>query len=672
MGPESGLGALLGQPVMGCLLLAAVTLLTYWPVQGCGYISLDDPLFLTGNYHLQAGLSLEGLLWALSSRLGALWHPVTWLTYLLDFELFGRDPAGPHIINLLWHVANAVLLFLVWRELTGAYWRSLVVAALFALHPLHVESVAWLSERKDVVSTCFGLLATWAYARYAAGGGQRTLNLEPRTSDLERQPSHLAPRTSHLAYGLSLLCFVLGLMSKPMLVTLPFVFLLLDFWPLERLWAAGKPRARALGPLLVEKLPFFLLSAIACWITLWAQAENGAIQPLAHMPLTARLGNALVSYARYAGHLFWPAGLALPYPAARGWPLATIAYAGALVTGMSAIALWLARRAPYVATGWFWYLGMLVPVIGLVQVGEQSMADRYMYLPAVGLLLALTWSAGELLDRRPGWRVPTTATAVAMLAACALLTRQQLGYWQNSETLFTHTLAVTQDNWMACFCLGTDLSAKGRKEEAIGLYRRALKVRPDSTQVLNNLGNALSDTGRHAAALQCFETALRLGPNDPSLHSNYGAALEQAGRRAESLQQYERALELAPGSALTHYRLANSLARLGRNAEAIAQYRLAVQYRPDYTQAYNNLGVVFFNQGKLPEAIAQFSQALSLDPADAQTRCNLGNALAAAQRWEEAAEQYSEAAKLQPDLASARRGLAQAMAHLGQPVGEGK
>jgi len=623
-----GSPALLSEPIMGCLLLAMATLVVYWPVQDCDFINLDDKIFITRNAHIQAGLSFQGLLQTLSERTGGIWQPVTTLTYLLDVTLFGRDPTGPHIINLLWHIANSVLLFLVMREMTGAHWRSLVVAALFALHPAHVESVAWLSERKDVVSMFFGLLALWAYARYASGSRMRARQgPEPPSPELG-----CARPQARRYYALALLCFVLGLMSKPMLVTLPCLLLLLDFWPLERFRIGGGFPARELRPLVLEKLPFFALSAVACLVTVWTQQEVGAIQPLSNSPLPLRLENSLVAYVRYLGKLFWPADLVLPYPAAPHWPWVTVAYAAALLAGLSALALWLAPRLPFLLTGWLWYLGTLVPVIGLMQVGEQGLADRYTYLPYVGMFLVLSWGAGALLAGNPGLRTAAAALAIALVSTCAVLTREQLRYWHDSGALFTHTLAVTKDNWVACFSLGLYLADQEHTEEAIVLYRRALKLQPRSTEVLSSLGGALA----------------------------------KAGRTDEALTYFTRVLQAKPHDALTHYRLANTLAGLGQSDEAIAHYRLAIESQPDYVEAINNLAVALFKRGRLDEAIEQFKAALARIPNDPNTRCNLANALAVQHRWAEAGQQYVEAARLQPELPAAHFGLASVLLQLGR------
>jgi protein O-mannosyl-transferase len=625
---ESGLGALLAQPIMACLLLAAVTLVVYWPVQSCDYISLDDPLFITRNPYVQAPFSWDGLVQALAARTGGIWQPVTTLTYLLDAALFGRDPTGPHIINLLWHVASSVILFLWLREMTRAHWRSLGVAALFALHPLHVESVAWLAERKDVVSTCFGLLALWAYARYAARVREQT-GAGPAPPGLAARWA--APLTRRY-YLLALLCFVLGLLSKPMLVTLPCLFLLLDYWPLQRLAWAERPTLRVLRPLVLEKLPFFLLSGLACLVAVWAQQEGGALQPLDNSPLPLRLENALVAYARYLGKLVWPVDLAVPYPAAPHWPWVIVAYAAALLAGLSALALWRAPRRPFALMGWLWFVGTLVPVIGVVQVGDQALADRYTYLPSVGLFVVLSWGAGALLAWKPALRTAAAALAIVGVGACALLTRNQLGYWRDSETLFTHTLAVTEDNWLASFSLGMHYSDKHRTDEAIVQFQRALKLQPESTAVLSNLG----------------------------------VALAEAGHTDEALRYFDRALQLRPRAPATHYRLANALARVGRLEEAIAHYRLALQYEPHYPEALNNLAVALFNRGQLDEALQQFHKALALLPNDASTHCNLGNLLAAQHRWVEAGEQYAEAARLQPELLDAHYGLARVLLQIGR------
>jgi len=645
------------RPAVICGLLVLATLAVYWPVRTYDFIALDDPIYVRDNPAVQGGLSLHGVCWAFGAGYAGNWHPLTWLSHMLDADLFGPGAAGPHLVNLLLHAVSAAVLFLALRALTGALWRSALVAALFALHPLHVESVAWISERKDVLSGLCWMLTLWAYGGYAQSQSVRAIGDRAR------------------CYGLALGCFALGLMSKPMLVTLPCVLLLLDYWPLRR-FAPGSSKAddapaapafrRALWPLLKEKIPFFVLSAASCAITVVAQRQGGAIQPMARLSLAMRIENTFVAYARYLGKLGWPTDLALPYPSPGHWPLAEVMGAVALVIGVSALVVWLGRRSSFLVTGWFWFLGTLVPVIGLVQVGEQSLADHYTYVPAIGVFIALVWSAAAAGAH---WRLPRWLAglgAAVLLGLCAGQTCVQLAYWQTSERLLRHALALTQDNWVADFALGFSLSEKGRGEEAIAYYEHALAINPGSTRLWKSLGDARLKGRQYAAAIQCFQRALQLKGDNTDARSNLGLALEESGQRDQAIEQYLEVLRQAPGDALTHFRLGNCLVGLGRTEEAVAQYQLALQYEPNDLEVRNNLGVALFNQGKRDQAGDQFRAVLRAQPGHANARCNLGNVLATQQKWAEAAEQYAEAVRLTPDSAEALYGLARALARLGR------
>jgi hypothetical protein len=398
------------QPVtVTCLLLFLVTLACYWSVVSCDFITYDDPDYFAANPHVQAGVTMKGVVWAfrtdhLSSR-----YPLTWLSFMLDAELFGKGASGPHLTNLLLHLANTVLMFLLLRRLTGAHWRSAVVAALFALHPLRVEPVAWISERKGLLSTLFWLLSVWAYARAVAGEKWRVTKPEELTVASD---SSLVTRHSSRFYWLALLFFACGLMSKPMVVTLPFALLLLDYWPLGRIdLSMIRSQPSTLLRLVLEKIPFFALAAASCAVTFWVNRKFGNMVALADTSMSARIENTFISYARYVGKTFWPVNLALPYPLSGHWPWGAVVCATLLLVALTVVAFWLGWRRPYVLVGWFWFLGTLVPVIGLIQWGSQAMADRFTYVPLIGLFIILAWGAGELAAR---WSVPKAL----MLAAC--------------------------------------------------------------------------------------------------------------------------------------------------------------------------------------------------------------------------------------------------------------
>jgi tetratricopeptide (TPR) repeat protein len=510
-----------GRAIFGlCALLAVAVFLVFGRTVQYECVDYDDAQYFSSNPQVQAGLTWDGVAWAFQTGQTSNWHPLTWLSLMLDVELFGPGPMGPHLTNMLLHAASTVLLFLLLNQMTGAYWRSALVAALFALHPLHVESVAWVSERKDVLSGLFFMLTLRAYARYTQ-------------------------KKSRADYWLALLFFALGLMSKSMLVTLPFVILLLDWWPLRRFSAAppdGQPATP--GRLVLEKLPFLVLSMAFSAATIVVQKR--AISSLVQIPMGIRTVNAIVSYVRYLLKMFWPVNLAIPYPHPGYWPFVHLCLSAALIVWASLAAIRASRRFPFFITGWFWYLGMLIPVIGLVQVGMQSMADRYTYLPLVGMFILLVWGAGEASQR---WRVPVAVIwglAIMVLTACAARTMDQMKYWRNSETLFRHAIAVTKYNDIAYSNLAAALVAKGEFDEAVVWMRESLSVTSDKPVAHYNLGNIFVSQNRPAEAVKEYNEALRLKPDFPEAHNNLAGALLIQGHRDAAVQHYEEALRLDP------------------------------------------------------------------------------------------------------------------------------
>ena len=595
-----------------CLLLVAVTLAVYWPVTRCDFVNYDDPGYFFSNPHVLAGLSSSNFVWAFTTGFCANWHPLTWLSLMLDAELFGKGPAGPHVTNLLFHLANTVLLFLLLWSLTRATWRSAFVAALFAWHPMHVESVAWISERKDVLSTFFGLLALWAYARH----------VQRMTSD-QPSPGFGTAGTCRVTrfYWLALLFFALGLMSKPMLVTLPFLMLLLDYWPLKR-FTIYDLRFTILR-LVWEKIPFFALSAVSCWVTFLVQQKAGAVAALARFSTSARIGNAFVSYARYLEKTFWPVSLANPYPYVEHWPWECIVPAVTLFVGLCVAAVWLGRKFPFGFTGWFWFVGTLVPVIGLVQVGGQSMSDRYGYVPLIGLFMVLAWGGGELWSRRCLPKPFLVLVAGLLLVAGAWQTRIQVGYWQNSETLFRHAMAVTENNYTACVNLGTCLSARGDVPGAVNCYDQALRMNPLDPSVLYDLGNGFAKLGMWDEAIANYRKALEITPNQADILDNLGFALAAKKQYAEAIMNFETALKIDPDSASTHNNLATVLFIQKRFDEAVRHFREALRITPDNPQIYSNLGDALVKQGQPAEAVRCYQEAVRLKPGDPQIKAKL-------------------------------------------------
>ena len=631
---------------LGYVLLGLITVAVYLPVIELNFVTFDDTYYLTANPKVQAGLTWEGVRWAFTRTHAANWHPVTWLSHMLDCQLYGLKPAGHHLTNLVFHTANTLLLFGLLKRLTGAFWRSALVAALFALHPLHVESVAWVAERKAVLSTFFGLLCLWAYARYA-----EVQSLKSRV----QSPGADAPRFALHAsryYVLSLSFFALGLMSKPMLVTWPFVLLLLDWWPLRRCQRSTlNPQPSALWRLAAEKAPFLILSAASCVVTMIAQQKGGAlssVEGVSGVSVESRIINTPVSYGWYLGKLLWPSDLAVLYPYERDWPLEQVLLATAVLLGLTSMALWQARRRAYLAVGWLWCLGTLVPVIGLVKVGAQSIADRYTYIPAIGLFIVFAWGLADLTAGWPKRTLPLAAGAAAVLVACALAVGRQLLYWQNTESLFRHTLAVTRNNYIACNNLGLYIAEHGELELAKKYYRLAMELAPNYPYARNNLGTALVQQKKYEEAIVVFESASSLNPLSAEIESNLGAALYCLERDDEAIRHLQEAIRLNPENAMAHFTLGNALLRKDRLAEAIEQYRAALQLNPRYAEAQNNLALVLAKQGKPDEAAVQFKRALAIDPGLWLARYGLGELLLDQGKFDGAIEQFSEVLRLQP------------------------
>lgn len=516
-----------------CLILAVLTLAAYSQVFTCGFTNYDDDDYVTANRHVQS-LTWQNIAWTFNIGYASNWHPLTWMSHMLDYRLFGPKPMGHHAVNLLLHLANTLLLFLILTRMTGSLWRSSFVAALFAIHPLHVESVAWIAERKDVLSTLFFMLTILAYLKYA-------------------------DRPKATKYTLVMLLFALGLMAKPMLVTLPFALLLLDYWPLGRIKRGWN--------LVWEKAPMILMAGASSVLTYLAQQKGGAVSGFETMPLGVRASNAVVAYAGYVWKMLWPRNLAAAYPHA-GDKLTALAITGSIVflAVMTFMAIRTRRRRPCLAFGWFWFLGTLIPVIGLIQVGAQAMADRYTYIPLIGLFIAIVWGISDVLGGRG-----TTALRIGagvVIVALAAVTWVQVGYWRDSVTLLEHAVAVTSDNYIAHNSLGSAYAELGRTEDAIREYEEALRICPTYTFARTNLANQLQKQGRLAEAAEVGMQAAEMNPRSAEIHYNNGAILHQNGDLDG----------------------------------AVREYREAIRIRPDFPEAHNNLATVYFFKGEYAEA----------------------------------------------------------------------
>ena len=619
----------------------------YFPVRHFWFVNYDDDVYVTANAHVQSGLTLRGLVWAFTTNHAANWHPLTWLSHMLDWQMWGGRAGAHHLVNVLLHVANTLLLFGVLTRMTASVWRSALVAGLFGLHPLHVESVAWVSERKDVLSTCFWLLTMWAYVRYV------------------EQPSG---RRYLSALGL----YALGLMAKPMVVTLPFVLLLLDYWPLGRTpWAKAAARENVSTPpgrLIREKFPFLALAAVSGTLTYWVQRSGGAVAPLVNVSMGTRIANALLSYMKYVGLTFWPMKLAVFYPLHGGVPLAAAIAAGAGLVGIAATVIWWGRRGPWFVTGWFWYLGTLVPVIGLVQVGAQSMADRYTYVPSIGLFIMVCWCMPYRAMKQQTVKEIMQVAAVAAIAVCMVLSSLQVGYWKDSETLFRHALDVTQDNWVAHNNLGIALGRAGKREDAIKQWEQALRIRPDYAEAHNNLGLALSDAGKLTESIGHYEQALALKPDLVEADYNLGVALLRTGKPQDAISHLEQVLRMKPDYAAAHNNLGIALSQTGKPAEGIEHYKQALILAPDYAEAHNNLGFALSQIGKIQEAIGQYEESLRIKPDYAEAHNNLGLALSQTGNFTDGIEHYEQALRIRPDYAEAHNNLGIALSQTGQPA----
>jgi protein O-mannosyl-transferase len=604
-------------------ILAIAVLAIYSPVLHFDFISLDDPDYIN-NAHVIHGLSAEGFVWAFTTGYAANWFPVTWLSHMLDRQLFGSQSGLHHLTNLLLHAAATLLLFALLKRITGARWRSAFVAFVFGLHPLHIESVAWVAERKDVLSALFWILTLWTYVNY-----------------VER------PGISR--YLVVMVTFSFGLMSKPMLVTLPFVLLLVDFWPLRR--------NKTIQQLIVEKIPLFGLAAASSFVTYLVQQSGGSVLSFAQIPFKYRIQNSLISYVVYILNLLWPANLAIDYPYSIDFQNWQTGGAAALLLLLTVLALLAAHRRPYVTVGWLWYLGTLVPVIGLIQVGIQARADRYTHIPMVGISIVLAWGAAEVIGRWPAIRPVMIAGIACSALAWTTVTWLDLRYWRNSISLFERAVDVTVDNYIAQNALGEALLDAGRVDEAVPHFLETLRVRPNSVRARVDLASILSKRNQMAEAETQYRIALQIDPEDPEAHHGLGVVLAEKGDVEEALAHLTKAIQLQPDNADSHYNLGRLYGLQGRADEAIAEFSETVRLQPGNPEAHFNLGNSFIQKDRINDSIREFEVAIRIRPQYVNARFNLGSALASIGKFDEAASQFSEILRLKPDFPGARESL---------------
>jgi Flp pilus assembly protein TadD len=581
------------------VLAAAIVVLAgfaYAPVRQFDFVQLDDPQYVTENPHVRGGLTMAGMRWAFTTGHAANWHPLTWISHMLDVALFGVDPGAMHLVNVVLHITSALLLFFWLRRTTGDLGPSAFVAALFACHPAHVESVAWIAERKDVLSGLFWMLTLWAYLRF----------VQRRTTG---------------RYAAALITYALGLTAKPMLVTLPFVLILLDYWPLRRL-------AVRYTATLVEKLPFLALAAVSSAITFVVQQRGGAVTGLDALPAGLRLENAVMSYAAYLGTLIWPVDLTIFYgrPVSVSPVLVAITAAGLIAATIVAVRL--GRRLPHVPVGWLWYLGTLVPVIGLVQVGVQAMADRYTYLPFVGLFVIVAWSAQALVSGRLGrWRPLVYGLAVIVVVTSAALTRRQVGYWRDNTTLFAHATELTAgvDAVRAHNTVGARLLEQGRIDEALASFREARRLAPSDAESHYNLGLAYARQQRFPDAIAALNEAVRLRPDYAEAYAGLGMVAAAESRLDHAVAHYREAVRLNPGLAGAHNNLGTALANQRRMTDAVAAFAEAVRVQPDFHDARLNLATALATLGRTTDALGEIREVLRRDPANGRARAMLAS-----------------------------------------------
>ena len=634
------------------LALALTTLTIYWPVSQFEFVNWDDDAFVYLNPHVTGGLSLENFQWSFGIHGPGQWHPLAFWVHQLNCQVFGLNPGAHHMVSAALHVlVTLVMLTALWR-ISGSFWPSALVAALHALHPLSVESVAWIAHLREPLSLLFWLLVMWAYAAYTRQGGTAR-------------------------YLLVVVLFALGLMAKPTLITLPFVLLLLDWWPLNRIRFGANvdlqsvdlqnneatPNYRSVGRLVLEKIPLLALSLVSVYLAYLCQKSMDAIVSLESHSLGARLANATQSYVLYLQHMVWPLNLATRYPLPDEFSAPQVIGSLLLLIGITVTALYFRRQAPHLLVGWLWYLGTLVPVIGILKMGAMTaMSDHYMYVSLLGVYIAIAWQLAMWARQSPKLKYIISGFVALTLVVLAPLTSQQIAVWRNSETLWTHTLSVDDESSIAHNNLGQVLLRSGRANEALGHFQDAVRIKPNYVEAHANAGNVMLSLGQPDEAISRYRTALAIAPRNAEVHYNCGVVFQQLKRWDEAIEHYEEALRIMPQLAVAHNNCGLALRALGRTQKAIDHFRQATQVDPNFVVAYINHGVDSRSLGRNTEAIEQFEQALRIEPENFAANYNYAIALQAVKRRAEALKRFETAAKLQPNNGGVHYGLAWIMA----------
>lgn len=633
--------------ILVCLFLIISTLFVYWQVSKYDFVAFDDDVHVYENLDLQRGITFENIKWAFTTTSPDFWHPVTWLTHMLGYELYGLNPGKHHLINLFIHIVNTLLLFLFFYRSTRSTWRSAFVAALFALHPLHVESVAWITERKDVLSAFFMFVTLLIYTSYA------------KKPDIFK-------------YLLVLFTYSLGLMSKALIVTLPFLLILLDYWPLGRLDFGQSKDTEKLnikkvspGRLLLEKVPLLVLSAIVMGI-IFSQKDGAPFIPLETAPVSLRISNALVSYVTYIIKMIWPGGLAVLYPYPDSLPLWQVAGSLILLLMISIQAFRWRLSHPYLVTGWFWYMGTFVPVIGLVQFGLwAAISDRHTYVPLTGIFIMLAWGIPQIFGKGNLKKDIIRSSSFIVLILLMICTKLQVSHWRNSITLFKHTLEVTSNNYVIHNNYGRAiLFQDGREDEAMSHFKKALVINPRSEYAHSNIGILLAREGKLEEAITQFSKALSIQPDDDQTQFNLGLALSQQGKTDEAIEHYEEALRINPSNIKVLNNLGMTLQSQGRIDEAIKHYEEALKINPKDENAHNNLGLVLQSQGLIEEAVKHYREALGINPGNEKVHNNLAVALTYGGYFTEAVKHFREALKINPNYTEAKNNLNEVLIYL--------